>query len=442
MAAAVSQQLERMTAPRRRRSIIAAYANAALWGAGSGLASTTLVVYLARAHGAGGLAVSWILAAPSLAGLLRLATPAWLARVASRRKFCIVVFLASAAVLALLPALSTPGVLGSSDRPILVVAATWASYQLLEWIAAVALWSWLGDLVPAAVRGRFLGRREAYMHVGLLAGSATAIGVTLLFERLTPTSDASATQLRAYATCSFAGAALMAIAAVVLAGMSDVARAPGGAIRSNFHWSSLVTPLVDARFRRFLAFGLWFSFSNGIVQAAQSIFPIAVLNLAFARRRVLDGGLRGAKAVVLPHVGRLVDRRGNVPVLAASQAIVALSPLFFLYASPAAPWWILGVYVCWLAYAGHDVTLPNLMLGLSRPGETATYAAAWFAWTQLAYSLSTVAGGVLFDWLAVRFEPVTVGCWTVDHYAVMFVGSWLLKSFGVALALRVPEPKP
>jgi MFS family permease len=114
--------------------------------------------------------------------------------------------------------------------------------------------------------------------------------------------------------------------------------------------------------------------------------------------------------------------------------------LFFLYASPAAPWWILGVYLCWLAYAGHDVTLPNLMLGLSRRGETATYAAAWIAWTQLAYALSTVAGGVLFDWLAVRFEPAMVGGWIVDHYVLMFLASWLLKTVGVAVALRVPEP--
>jgi MFS family permease len=437
---AATHQPERLTPQGRRRSIVAAYANAALWGAGSGLASTTLVVYLARAHGAGGLAISWILAAPSLAGLLRLATPAWLDRVASRRRLCVALFLASAAVLALLPLLSKPGLLGSSDRAILVVAATWAWYQLLESIAAVALWSWLGDLVPKAVRGRFLGRREAWLHAGLVAGSATAIGVTVLFERLAPTSDASVATLRAYATCGFAGSVLLAVAAIVLARMSDVARAPRAEARTAFQWSILTAPLVDAKFRRFLAFGLWFSFSNGVVQAAQSIFPIAVLKLAFAPRRLLDGGLRGAKAVVLPHVGRLVDRGGNVPVLAAAQAILSLSPLFFLYASSAAPWWILGAYACWLAYAGHDVTLPNLMLGLSKPGETASYAAAWFAWTQLAYSLSTVAGGVLFDWLAVRFEPVMFGGWTVDHYALMFVVSWLLKSFGVAWAMRVPEP--
>jgi MFS family permease len=206
-----------------------------------------------------------------------------------------------------------------------------------------------------------------------------------------------------------------------------------------FQLGDLLAPLVDRRFRRLLTFGLWFSFSNGIVQAAQSIFPIAVLNLAFAPRRLLDGGLRGAKALALPYVGQMVDRDGNVAVLGVAQAVLSVSPVFFLYASPSAPWWILGVYACWLAYAGHDVALPNLMLGLSRPGETATYAAAWFAWTQLVYAVSTVAGGVLFDWLAEHFEPTSFGGAPVDHYAVMFLASWLLKTVGVALAVQVPE---
>src|SRR5262245_12088692 len=103
MPAATTSQLERLTPLARRHSIVAAFANAALWGVGSGLASTTLVVYLARERGAGGLAISWILAAPSLVGLLRLATPGWLARVASRRRFCVGLFLSSAGVLALLP---------------------------------------------------------------------------------------------------------------------------------------------------------------------------------------------------------------------------------------------------------------------------------------------------------------------------------------------------
>src|SRR5687767_10875891 len=101
-----------------RRSIACAYANAAVWGVGSGLASVTLVAYFARELNASGFAIAWLLAAPSMAGLLRLFTPLLMGRVESRRRFCITMFLASAAALASLPMLAAPGVFASADRSI------------------------------------------------------------------------------------------------------------------------------------------------------------------------------------------------------------------------------------------------------------------------------------------------------------------------------------
>jgi MFS family permease len=425
----------------RRRSFVAAYANAAWWGLGSGLASTTLITYLARTHGAAGAAIGWILAAPSFVGLLRLATPLWLRRVASRRAFCTAMFLASAAVLAALPALAASGALPSARRAVVALAATWAGYQVLEYIAVVALWSWLGDLAPRPVRGRFLGRREAWLNAGLVVGTVAAIGVTELYARVAAPADGAEWQRQSYITCAYLGAAAFAVSALTLLGVAEIPQARPVAAPRGFRLRDLAAPLVDPPFRRLLAFGLWFSASNGLVQAAQSIFPMAVLDLPFARKRLLDGSLRAGKGLISPRVGRIVDRRGNVPVLAAAQAIIAVAPLWLLFATPAAPWWILGAYACWLAYAGHDVALPNLMLGLSRPGETPAYAAAWFAWTQLAYAVSTLTGGLLLDWLSAHMAPIALGGRPVDHYAALLAASWLLKWLAIPLAQRIPEPQ-
>ena len=80
-----------LTAEGRRRSIRCSYLNGGLWGAGNGLVSTTLVIYLARELGAEqiGLGVSFILAAPLLVGMLRLGGPALIGRMADRKRFCI-----------------------------------------------------------------------------------------------------------------------------------------------------------------------------------------------------------------------------------------------------------------------------------------------------------------------------------------------------------------
>ena len=65
MAGSPPARHSRILRSERRHSIFAAYANGGLWGIGNGLASTTLVTYLAKEYGATGVAVSWLLAAPA-----------------------------------------------------------------------------------------------------------------------------------------------------------------------------------------------------------------------------------------------------------------------------------------------------------------------------------------------------------------------------------------
>ena len=119
-----------------RCSLQLAYANGAIWGVGNGLASVSLIAYFARELHASGAAIAWILAAPSLVGLSRLLTPWWLHRVASRRRFCVGMFLASAAGLGLLPVAAAPGALGDSQHSLIALgscgrsARRWSSSAL------------------------------------------------------------------------------------------------------------------------------------------------------------------------------------------------------------------------------------------------------------------------------------------------------------------------
>jgi MFS family permease len=372
-----------------------------------------------------------------MAGLLRLIAPLLMDRAQSRRKFCIAMFLGSAAALASLPMLAAPGVIASPNRSIVALGAAWTSYQVLESIGAVALWSWFGDLVPRRIRGRFVGRREGWMTAGLVIGGLIAAAGTWIWQRHCEAMGAPHEAWRAYAACASFGAALVAYATLPLTWMSDV---PLQAPASRLRLRDVFEPLADARFRRLMLFGLWFSIVNGLSQAPRQVYLQSVLKVEFAYKRALDGASRGIQAIWMPWTGRIVDRRGNVPVLAVSWGVVSLASVFFLLATPAARWWIVGAYGCWIAYAGVNVPLPNLMLGLSRPRRTAAYAAAWFAWPQLAYALSVLAGGWLLDWMKVHFEPRSLLKWRVDHFAVFFSLSVVLMAAGVVLALRIPEP--
>jgi MFS family permease len=422
-----------------RRSLTLAYGNGALWGAGSGLASVSLVAYFARELNASGTAISWILATPSLAGLLRLLTPLWLNRIGSRRRLCVGMFLASSAALALLPLIAAPGRLANSTQSAVALGVCWTLSQTLEFIGVVALWSWFGDLVPRAIRGRFVGRREAWLTAGLVAGGFAAAAATWAWQRHCDAIDQPELLWQSYAACASFGAALAALATLPLLHMAEPTRADGASSSAGFSLGALFRPLADRRFRRLMAFGVCFSVANGLVQSPRQIFMASVLKLELAEKRSLDAASRGLQILLMPWLGDLVDRRGNIRLLTLSWTIVSLATLFFFLAAPQAKWWIIGAYCCWVAYAGLNVTLPNLMLGLSPVGNTAAYAAAWFAWTQLAYSLSILAGGYLFDLLG-RQATAIPSRGVFDRFGMLFAASGALMILGIGLAARIPEP--
>jgi MFS family permease len=423
-----------------RRSLALAYANGALWGVASGLASVSLVAYFARELQAGGAAIAWILAAPSLVGLSRLLTPLWLERVGSRRRFCAAMFLASAAALAAMPMLAAPGVLGTPRQSIVALGTLWVLSQALEFFGVVALWSWLGDLVPAAIRGRFIGRREAWLTAGLVAGGFAAAAAVWFWQRHCDEIGRPELLWRAYAACASFGAAVAALAVLPLVRMTEHTRPAQPNTEHRFSLGTLLAPLVDRRFRRLMAFGVCYSIANGLVQAPRQLFLANVLKLELAEKRGLDAASRGLQIIWMPWLGRLADRRGNVGILATSWTLVTLAVGFFFLATPESRWWIGGAYLCWVAYAGLNVTLPNLMLGLSPPQERASYAAAWFAWTQLAYSLSILAGGWLLDRLAAASSASRSDTAGLDRFHLLFAIGGALMIVGIFLAARIPEP--
>jgi MFS family permease len=252
---------------RRRRARRLAVWNAAVWAVGNGLASTTLVVYLAyELHVPRvGLGISLIVAAPQIVGLLRLGAPAIIGRLASRKGFCVTAFLFSALLLLILPWLAAPGRLPSAVQSLAALIALWCLYHLLQYLGTVALWSWLADLVPMRIRGRFLGKRERWLVASQAAGALCAGLFAWGFPREYPRLPGWV----AYAIPAGVGAAFMLAAILPLWLMPPAANRL--AARRPVAWRAMFAPLADARFLRLLLFGCWFSFFNGVTQSATSL---------------------------------------------------------------------------------------------------------------------------------------------------------------------------
>jgi len=411
-----------------------AYWNGAIWSIGNGLASTTLVVYLALELGAKrtGLGIALILSARHLVGVLQLAAPAVIGRWVDRKRFCVASFFLSTLLLMALPFLAAPGWLPSPEASLAALVVLWSLYHLMQYLATLALWSWLADLVPLRIRGNFLGHRQRWM-VARTAYAAVASGLFTYWWTLTHPPH-----LRwiGYAISAGVGTLFMLMALIPLGKMPRVATS--WIARHGASLSNLLAPFFDRRFLSLLMFGCWFSFFNGVTQTVQNFYPMRVLGISLFVMLTLQTGMRLGQLGVSPSLGRLADRFGNRPVMMFCLLLVAQGPLFYFLSTPGQVWWFAGAWAVWIAYAGLNVCLPNLMLK-SSPAQTNTpFIATYYTVTGLCYAASTILGGAMLDRLGNQ-TFTWFGHVTLDFYQYSFLFGWITRSLGVLVLLLVVE---
>jgi MFS family permease len=415
------------------RTMRLAGVNAFLWAVGNGLVSTQLVVYFANEFGAKGLAVSFILAAPRFAGVLRLGVPAVMARIQHRKAVCLAGFMASALVLCALPSVALVQRHLTQLQALTLLVASWCIYHLLEYAAVVALWSWLGDLTPSRIRGRLLGGRERWLVLGRIGGIGASALLTIIWGHRLPIAP----RWQPLALSAAAGALMMGLALVPLAVMPSAESTRSAVPR--LPWRSLVLAVTDPAYRRLLAFSVCFALASGITLSAQQLYPIRVLAIPYSSlfglsSIALSTLMWSGQSLIAPHVGRLADRFGNRRLMAVSLMIASSGLLFFWGATPERAGLIVGSYLAWIAYAGLNVGLDNMKLKLAPADNNAPYLAAYHAVGDLANGVAILLGGLLYDRLAQGGSDV------LALYAKLFLCGWLARTATVFLIARLIEP--
>jgi hypothetical protein len=117
-----------------------------------------------------------------------------------------------------------------------------------------------------------------------------------------------------------------------------------------------------------------------------------------------------------------------------SQIVVATGPLFFLLATPEQPWFIVGAFLVWIAYAGLNVGLDNIKLKLAPAENNSPFVAVYHAVGDLANGLTTLAGGAILDVLTAR------GSQAGSLYIELFVAGFVSRVLAVPLLAWLIEP--
>jgi MFS family permease len=244
--------------------------------------------------------------------------------------------------------------------------------------------AWIGDLVPARIRGTYFGRRTAMC-------TALGIVVSLLVA-------SSLDRGRAHA---FLGPALAAVV---------VMRSIAGAMTTVFmsrqddsrcaelppRIADLLLPLAHPSCRRLLVYSAAWGIATGLAASRAASLTVHALGLGLSGLAAYAVVIALLQVVTAPFWGRALDRYGATRVLVISSTITAACSLSWLGVCTGIPWLVgFDAVIAGLVVGGQELALFTLPLAIGPSATRPLFAAASLTARGVAFGLAAVAGGLL-----------------------------------------------
>lgn len=299
------------------------------------------------------------------------------------------------------------------------VVAVVALQQGATAFIGVAWTSWISDLVPARLRGRFFGRRNLVCNaLGAVTAALAGLSVRSAGDDPLPT----------FLALIAAGVAFRLVSLVYLARQPEPRPAqspPGGLLRQ------LRRPLRHPVFRRYLGAQAVWGFS---VNLASPFFTVYMLEEAgvTAGTALAFASLGTVSNLVGQRVwGPLCDRYGDHQVLRVTALAAGLQPAWWLFTGSSGAGFALMAVLSstgGFAWAGLTLATGNLTMRLAPEAGKTSFFAAHAAIGGAAGAAGALVGGAL---AAGALEGVLKVLFVLS--AAARVGAWLLFR-------RVPAP--
>lgn len=297
---------------------------------------------------------------------------------------------------------------GAAPQLVWVLLAMMTAGFTMAQLTANAWWSWMADLAPQAVRGKFLANRQ------LAATGATLLGTlpVLLLDAIGKNAAGEYTEVADYifigifALCSISGIVDIIIHAYIpeparldrpdATGLGDTLRNLAGPLRDKSFWPfTLATTLGGFAVMTYSPF-VW-----PYLKDPQYLnVPYWLFFATIALHCV--GQFVGSK-----YWGLMVDRFGSKPVWAFTYGSAFLSLYLFFITPENAVWLVLfiGGLAGGLMWSGMMVAGAQLMLTLSPQKTRNSYVAMHGAITGTAILAAPLLGGLIAGWAKTAFPP-------------------------------------
>lgn len=309
---------------------------------------------------------------------------AWLSSTLGYRRNAILAVSLSRQVL--LPLIPLPFWDGSESAKQALLIAVSAASAVLGVIGNNAWVSWMGELVPRSIRGRYFGRRTGLTALGATLSSLAA-GMVLDRAALTAHTGLALSVLAAVACL------VGAITTVLLFRQHDPCD-PSEVER--FDLSATLLPIRDIRGRRVLEYRTAWNFGVGLSATLYSLHMLQNLKMGFAQVALYNAGVAAVRIVTAPLWGKAIDRVGSRTVLTVCSFGIAVVPVLWVLPTAEHLWPLaVDVFASGILWGGHGLASFALPLAVAPRKGRPFYLAAFATATGVFFAIGAAVGGLL-----------------------------------------------
>jgi MFS family permease len=294
-----------------------------------------------------------------------------------------------------------------------------------------AAWtSWVADLVPDRIRGRYFGFRSAIIAISTI--TATMVGGTILdyFKRLHHEGQG-------FAVIIGIGCAFGLVAIMQMNKLPDVLLSRSAA---KIRWTYMLEPLRNKTFRHLIRVFLVWNFALGICAAFFSAHMLTNLKMSFTQISIYASASSIAAVLLNRPWGVMIDRFGSKPVLVFCALGISFVPLLWWFPRPGHLWVLAfeAVYSGAL-WTGFNLAAFNIPIANSPRNSRTAYLAVFSVISGLGFFIASVMGGALAqNWEGIHWQ---VGQQIVVNYHLLFGISSVLRILAALMVLSFHEPE-
>lgn len=307
-------------------------------------------------------------------------------------------------------------------------------YHFLAAISGVSWLTWMSALVPAEIRGRFFGLRNA--AVGAAAMLSTLLGGLFLdwckkhYGSLFP---------RPGFGVLFSIGLVCGLISLLFLSLKAANNQPAPA-KTRFA-GSLGAALRDRNFIKLVQFAALWSFAVNVASPFFLIYMLEELKIQYTWISLYTVLSATADLIGMWLWGHFSDRYGNKPVLTIGVTMVSAFPLTWLFTSQNPLTIVLLIPAIHLMggffMAGYNLCSVNLIFKTVARSSNASFFALWAACNGLAAGVGSLVGG----WFANHMEMIEdgMGGGMLSGFKLLFLISGVLRFSSLIFLRQVRE---